>query len=52
MDMGGHVSAGHLRVCVKVDDYCDLFSASTLSCIKLIVIVLRATLPPYSCDSQ
>jgi hypothetical protein len=52
MGMSGHESAGPLRACVKVADYCDPPSAGTLTCIKSLEAVLRATLPPYVCDSQ
>jgi hypothetical protein len=52
MGMSGHESAGPLRACVKVADYCDPSSAGTLTCIKSLEAVLRATLPPYVCDSQ
>jgi hypothetical protein len=31
-----------LRACVKVLDYCDLFSAGILICAKTLVMVLRA----------
>jgi hypothetical protein len=34
--MIGHVSADPLRACVKVADCCDLSSACTLTCIKMI----------------
>jgi hypothetical protein len=36
MGMSGHKSAGPLRACVKVDEYCDPFSKDTLTCIKMI----------------
>jgi hypothetical protein len=31
-----------LRSCVKFADYCDPSSVGTLTCIKIIVMVLRA----------
>jgi hypothetical protein len=48
----GHVSAGPLRTCVKVDNSCDSFFIGTLTCIKSIVTVLRAIWPPYSNNSH
>jgi hypothetical protein len=43
--MSGHESAGPLRACW-------LSSAGTLTCIKSLVTVLRAFLPPHLNDSQ
>jgi hypothetical protein len=40
------MSAGPLRACVNYDDCYDPFSASTLTCAKLLGMMLRATLPP------
>jgi hypothetical protein len=52
MGMSGHESVGLLRACVKVTDYCDPSSAGTLTCVKSLEAVLRATLPPCVCDTQ
>jgi hypothetical protein len=30
-----------LKACVKVADYCDPFSAGALTCVKMLVTVLR-----------
>jgi hypothetical protein len=38
--------------CVKVDNCCDPFFAGTLTCAKSLEMMLRDTLPPYTCDSQ
>jgi hypothetical protein len=50
--MSGHESAGPLRGCVKVADYCDPSSTCTLTCIKSLETFVRALLPPYLNDSQ
>ena len=50
--MSGHVSAGPLRACVKVDDCFDLFSAGTLTRVKTIETVVRALLPPNARDPR
>jgi hypothetical protein len=34
MGMSGHVNAGHLWACVKVDDFCDPTSTGTLNHVK------------------
>jgi hypothetical protein len=40
--MSGHKSAGPLRACVNVADYCDLSFASTLTCVKSLEIFVRS----------
>jgi hypothetical protein len=52
MGLSGHVSGGPFMACVKVDNCCDPFFAGTLTCAKSLEMMLRATLPPYTCDSQ
>jgi hypothetical protein len=52
MGMSGHVNAGPLRACVKINDCCNLFSAGTLTYVNSIETMLRATLPPNARDSQ
>jgi hypothetical protein len=42
MDMSGHISASPSFACVKVDDYCDLFSTGTLTCVKIIEIFVES----------
>jgi hypothetical protein len=50
--MSGHESAGPLRACMNVADYCDPSSTGTLTCVKSLESFVRALLPPYSNDSQ
>jgi hypothetical protein len=45
MGMSGHESAGPLRACVKVDEYCDLFSKGTLTCVKTIETCVESAFP-------
>jgi hypothetical protein len=39
-----------LRACVKVADYCDLFSAGTLTSVKTLETFVESVLPPYPND--
>jgi hypothetical protein len=41
-----------LRVCVNVVECYDPSSAGTLTCVKMLVTMLRAFLPPYLNVSQ
>jgi hypothetical protein len=50
--MSGHVSAGLLRACVKVDDCCDMFSMGTLTYVKTLETCVESALPPNACDLQ
>jgi hypothetical protein len=50
MGMSGHVSAGPLRACVKVDDYYDPFSTCTLTYVKTIEMIVKSILPSNACD--
>jgi hypothetical protein len=52
MSMSGHASAGPLRACVKVTDYCDPSSAGTLTCVESLETFVSALLPLYLNDSQ
>jgi hypothetical protein len=52
MGMRGHVSAGLLRACMMVDDCCDPFSTSTLTCVKMIEMIVESVLPSYLNNSQ
>jgi hypothetical protein len=36
MGMSGHMCAGPLRACVKVDNCFDQFSTGTLTCVKIL----------------
>jgi hypothetical protein len=40
--MSGHASAGPLRACVKVANYCDPSSAGTLPCVKSLVTCVES----------
>jgi hypothetical protein len=42
MSMSGHVSAGPLRACVEVVDYCDLSSVGTLTHVKMIEMCVES----------
>jgi hypothetical protein len=42
----------HLRAYVKVTDYCDTYSAVTLTRVKSLVMCLESILSPYPNDSQ
>jgi hypothetical protein len=44
--MIGHTSAGPLRACVKVTDYCDPSSAGILTHAKSLVTCVESVLPP------
>jgi hypothetical protein len=37
---------------VKVDVCCDPFSAGTLTCVKMIEMIVECALPPYPNDSH
>jgi hypothetical protein len=52
MGMSGHMNAGLLRECVKVADCCDPFFIGTLTCVKSLEMVLRATLSLNARDLQ
>jgi hypothetical protein len=41
-----------LRACVKVVDSCDLSSAGTVICVKLLEMCCESVVPPYPNDSQ
>jgi hypothetical protein len=45
MGMSGQVSAGPLRAFVKIADYCDPFSACTLTCVKMIETLIESAFP-------
>jgi hypothetical protein len=40
--MSGHTSAGPLRACVKVTDYCDPSSTDTLTCVKPLATMFES----------
>jgi hypothetical protein len=52
MGMSGYESAGPLRACVKVANYCDPSFARTLTCVKMIEMCVESVLPLYPNDSQ
>jgi hypothetical protein len=50
--MTKHASAGPLRTCVKVTDYCDPSSAVTLTYTKSLVTCVESVLPPCPNNSR
>jgi hypothetical protein len=45
--MIGYASAGPLRVCVKVAEFCDPFSVGTLTHAKPLVTCVESILSPF-----
>jgi hypothetical protein len=46
--MSQHESAGPLRACVKVADYCDPSSAGTLTCVKSLEMCVESAFATVS----
>ena len=48
MGMSGHISAGPIWACVRVDDYCDPSVAGTLTRVKTIETCVESVLATVS----